>query len=373
MEERSYDEMMLAHVALTQVPRLNSVAYRLLFERCGGVTGFFRERNEVIGMLLREAHLESVKPERETWLEMGRRELEWMERNGVRCCFVEEGDYPYLLKQCPDAPVTLYYKGTLDDGGMPRLAVVGTRRASDRVKAKVEHWVEELVQEGYRFTLVSGLAYGIDITGHVAALHQGLRTWAVLGHGLNTVYPAAHKRYAEKIVAEGGALVTEFSSQSAIYPQNFLQRNRIVAGLCQGVLVAESAVRGGAMSTARMAFSYGREVLAIPGRPEDEHSTGCNQLIKQNVAALVENAGDVVAAMGWTPERQGPVQQTLDLFPASAEEDAVRQALAAEPLDADELHRRTGVPVAELSVVLLNLEMAGVVAALPGNRYMLNR
>ena len=367
-----YDETMLAHVALTQVSRLNSVAYRPLFDRCGGVTGFFRERNEVIGMLLREAHLENVKPERETWLEMGRRELEWMERNGVRCCFVEEGDYPYLLKQCPDAPVTLYYKGTLDDEGMPRLAVVGTRRASDRVKAKVEHWVEELVQEGYRFTLVSGLAYGIDITGHAAALHQGLRTWAVLGHGLHMVYPAAHRQLAERIVGEGGALVSEYPCTVAVHPGNFLRRNRIVAGMCQATLVAESAVKGGAMATARIALSYNRDVMAFPGRPEDVYSAGCNRLIKENVAALVEDGVDVARVLGYPERREAPRQGVL----AFAEEDEGAAAVVAElrksgDVHADELARATGLDAGRLAVLLLQLELEGKVAALPGQKYAL--
>ena len=362
----------LAHIALTMAPRLNNRLHLPLFDRCGGVEGFFREQNASLSALLREARMDDIVGERAKWLEMARREAEWMERHDTRLCTVLDAEYPRLLRQCADAPLALYYKGMLTATERPRLAVVGTRRASERMKKKVETWIAQLAEEGYSPEIVSGLAYGIDIAAHAAALHNGLTTIAVLGHGLHTVYPAPHKHYAEKIVAQGGALVSEFPSQSAIFPQNFLQRNRIVAGMCEVTLVAESPVKGGAMSTARLAASYSREVLAVPGRPEDSGSEGCNWLIKQNIAALADCPGDIARAAGWQPANREPRQAELDLFGASSDEQRVREILAGGEQNIDQLHLLTRIPVQDLSVILLRLELEGVVVQLPGNCYSLS-
>lgn len=361
----------LAHIALTMAPRLNNRLNAPLFERCGGVENFFRETEPALSALLREARAEHDAGDRGQWMEMAKREAEWMERHGARLCTIRDAEYPSLLKQCADAPLTLYYKGALGATERPRLAVVGTRKASERVKKKVEAWIGELAGEGHRPEIVSGLAYGIDIAAHAAALHNGLSTIAVLGHGLHTVYPAPHRHYAEKIADNGGALVSEFPTQAAIYPQNFLQRNRIVAGMCEATLVAESPVKGGAMSTARLASSYDREVMAIPGRPEDTGSEGCNWLIKQNIAALVDRPGDIVRALGWQAAPQGPRQTSLDLFGPSDDERRIREILAEGEQNIDQLHLRTRIPVQDLSVILLKLELEGTVTQLPGNCYAL--
>ena len=362
----------LARIALTMTPRLNNRLQTPLLERCGGAEGFFRESDAALAALLREARAEDLAGERGRWLEMARREAEWMERHDVRLCAFDDAEYPALLRQCADAPLVLYYKGMLGTSGHPRLAVVGTRRASERMKKKVEAWIGQLAQEGHRFEVVSGLAYGIDIAAHAAALHNGLATIAVLGHGLHTVYPAPHKHYSERIVEQGGALVTEYPTQAAIYPQNFLQRNRIVAGMCEATLVAESPVKGGAMSTARVAASYSRDVMAVPGRPEDAGAEGCNWLIKQNIAALTDRPEDIVRTMGWQTAAKVPRQTELDLFGPSDDERQIREILSEGEQNIDQLHLRTRIPVQDLSVILLRLELEGVVTQLPGNCYALS-
>ena len=225
---------------------------------------------------------------------------------------------------------------------------------------------------GHCPVVVSGLAYGIDAAAHRASLREGLRTVAVLGHGLHIVYPAAHRQLAERIVGEGGALVSEYPCTVAVHPGNFLRRNRIVAGMCQATLVAESAVKGGAMATARIALSYNRDVMAFPGRPEDVYSAGCNRLIKENVAALVEDGVDVARVLGYPERREAPRQGVL----AFAEEDEGAAAVVAElrksgDVHADELARATGLDAGRLAVLLLQLELEGKVAALPGQKYAL--
>lgn len=361
----------LAHIALTMAPRMNNRLSLPLLDRCGGAEGFFREQEAVVEALLREVHWEALAGERGRWLEMARRELEWMERHDTHLCTIHDTEYPCLLKQCADAPLSLYCKGTLGTAVRPRLAVVGTRKASERMKKKVETWIGQLAQEGHTPEIVSGLAYGIDAAAHAAALHNGLTTIAVLGHGLHTVYPAPHRHYAERIVERGGALVSEFPTQAAIRPQNFLQRNRIVAGMCEATLVAESPVKGGAMATARLAASYDREVMAIPGRPEDAGAEGCNWLIKRNIAALVDRPEDIVQTLGWRTASQGPQQMTLNLFGESDDERLLLSLLAEGEQNIDQLHLRTRIPVHDLSVVLLKLELEGKVAQLPGNCYSL--
>ncbi|MDR2413930.1 MAG: DNA-protecting protein DprA, partial [Odoribacteraceae bacterium] len=216
------------------------------------------------------------------------------------------------------------------------------------------------------------LAYGIDATAHQAALRAGLVTWAVMGHGLNTLYPARHKEMAGKIIDQGGCLISEYPSTAPILPANFLQRNRIIAGTSDAVLVAESAIRGGAMSTARHAFAYDRSVMAIPGRPDDFLSSGCNFLIKSNVAQLVEETADVLHVLGWEPRVSRTIPVSLDLFTEPEREDRVKRILQEQgEQHVDQLSLLAEIPLPELTPMLLKLELEGVIIPLPGKRYTL--
>ena len=358
----------LTQVAITMVPRLNNSLFSSLFRQCG----VFEETDQHIEMLFRENNLTNVQPERSRWLEMAERELKIMEKHYIRTCGIGDSHYPRLLKHCADAPLVLFYKGTLENTDSKNIAIIGTRKATETGKKRVESLLRELVEMEYHPTIISGLAYGIDITAHSACIHHGLKAQAVLGHGLHMIYPAPHKNMAEKIVEQGGALISEFPTCAPVLPTNFLQRNRIVAGMSEAVLVAESPVKGGAMATARQALSYNREVMAIPGRPEDSTYSGCNLLIKQNIATLVENTKDILNVLNWPPLPTTPYQTSLDLFPASDDETILIGTLAkATEQNIDQLHQLTHIPVHDLSALLLKLELEGRVIQLPGKCYSL--
>lgn len=359
-------------VAVSFLSKLNSTLSLPLVERCGGIEGFFRERGQVFDAVCRECRVEPGIFNREEALQEALRELQMMDKYGIRLCTIEDGIYPELLKHCEDVPLVLYYKGEIlpQADGEKFLAVVGTRKASVRCQERVGKVLEELSGMGHRPVVVSGLAYGIDASAHRASLKYGLRTWAVGGIGLHTVYPSSHKALAESILSNGGALMSEFPCSATVHPVNFLQRNRIVAGLCHATLVAESAIKGGSMATARMALSYNREVMAFPGRPDDAYSAGCNLLIKENVAALVENGLDVARVLGYPEKQQQPQQVELDLFGEEGQKHAVLAMLEQEgEVHIDELQARTGIGMGELSAILLQLELEGKVVGTLGQRY----
>lgn len=365
------ESSVLTQVAVSLIPRLNSNFCLPLIEQCGGIEGFFRESEQALQQIYRQFNISPDLFDRKSALQGAEKELELIDKYDIRICSMENADYPELLKQCEDVPLILYYKGHLKTSDATKyLAIVGTRHASVRYQERVERIISELCQMGHRPTIVSGLAYGIDASAHRASLKYQLQTFAILGHGLHMIYPASHKTLAESIIDAGGALVSEFPCTSTTHPSNFLQRNRIIAGLCHATLVAESAAKGGAMSTARAALSYNRDVMAFPGRPDDKYSAGCNQLIKENVAALVENGTDIARILNYPSSESKPVQTTLDLF-GTGENGSLIISLLEKNGDThiDELSKLSQIPPSELAGLLLQLELEGKILALPGKRY----
>lgn len=293
------ESSILTQVAVTMLPKFNTQSSLPLFEQCGGIEGFFKESPAALESLCGQPIYPPTPSTVTSYLKKPGQELEYMDKHGIHICSIGQAGYPELLAHCEDAPLVFFYKGILDINAFPvRLAVVGTRHATPRCQAKVETILTELSRSGHRPAIVSGLAFGIDAAAHRASLANNLKTYAVLGHGLHMIYPASHKKLAERILEAGGALISEFPCNAKVLPTNFLQRNRIIAGMSQATLVAESAEKGGAMTTARLALSYNRDVMAIPGRPDDKWSAGCNRLIKENVAALVENTTDIANILG---------------------------------------------------------------------------
>lgn len=358
-------------VAVTVLPKLNSMLCLPLIECCGGIENFFSESPVAFEALCREFNVCPDTFDRKTALKKAEEELPYLEKQDIRICSVEDYYYPELLKQCEDTPLVFFYKGELiTQEKVKYLAIVGTRKASVLCQSRVESVVETISALPSPVVIVSGLAYGIDAAAHRASLKYNLKTYAVLGHGLHMIYPAAHKNLAEKILEQGGALISEFPCSADIHPSNFLQRNRIVAGLCHATLIAESAQKGGAMSTARIALSYNRDVMAFPGRPEDKMSAGCNLLIKENVAALTENGQDVAIVLGLSDAPVCSRQQTLDLFYTENQERLIFECLEKEnDLGIDDLARLTGIPSGELAATLLKLELEGKILSLPGKKY----
>lgn len=359
-------------IAITFSSRLNNRIHLPFIEEIGGIEALFLEKERVLMKTISEKYGHSLKLDRSSWLKQAEKEMDVMHKEGIHCVCWESHNYPKLLHNCPDAPLVMYYKGTLDIEKKRTLAIVGTRKASDRCKARVESIVRQLSEMNYSPVIISGLAYGIDVTAHQAALRHKLTTQAVLGHGLNMIYPATHKGVAEKIIQQKGCLISEFPSSARILPINFLQRNRIIAGMSEAILIAESAAKGGAMATARQAFSYDRNVMAIPGRPEDRSSNGCNRLIKENIAFLVEEAADILPAFNWNLPLSRPIQTSLDLFAEPEQEASIKKTLEEHgTLQIDQLSLLSGIPIPELSPLLLKLELEGVIQATIGNHFSL--
>ena len=302
-------------------------------------------------------------------LQRALKEEAFVRDNGIAVTYFTDKNYPHRLIEAPDAPAMFYSLGKCDLEAPHIISVVGTRHATQYGIRFCDTLIGELAQRLPDLVVVSGLAYGIDIAAHRAALKHGVPTVAVLPRGLNRIYPAMHRNDAVAIVKGGGLLLTDYTSQDTVQKSNFLARNRIVAALSDCTVIIESAGSGGALVTASLAMSYNRDVMAVPGRCGDEFSAGCNKLIATNKAALITSADDLMAAMRWESVRQEP--QQLSLFPELTKEE---QAVVDVIRDQGEIHINSladalNFPVYKLMSILVELDCKNVIATLPGCRY----
>ncbi len=297
-------------------------------------------------------------------------EVSFIKKNSIRPVYFTDPDYPTRLLQCNDAPILMYAIGDLDLNAARIVGIVGTRHATIYGIEFTKKLIEDLARKVDNLIIVSGLAYGIDITAHRAAVASNTPTVAVMATGLNTVYPADHRADASEIVRRGGLLLTEHRNGEPIHKGNFVARNRIVAGLIDCLVVVESAERGGALITAELASEYNRDVFALPGRISDSYSAGCNKLIASQLAGLIQNADDLCRAMRW------PVNgQTLNESPTLPIELNPEESIIVNFLDKNEdaslqqLTIETGFPISKLMSILIDMEFRGIILALPGGRY----
>ena len=301
------------------------------------------------------------------------RQIEFIERWGIRARPFSSDDYPALLRNAPDAPSLIYVKGDFDftAHGNRYVGIVGTRRMSAAGEAVTRKVVGELAAISDKTVIISGLAYGIDGIAHRAALDSGLRTVAVVAHGLDTIYPAQHRDLARRIIEMHGAIVTEYPSGIAPLPANFLARNRIVAGMSEALLVAETPAKGGSLITADMADSYHREVFAAPGRATDPSFEGCISLIRSDKANICTCADDIAAVMGWSKDLNAPVGKELPFLSLTPQEQALYDAFdSGEEIDKESLVERSGLSVAEASKALTMMQLHGVIKAVKGMMYI---
>lgn len=291
---------------------------------------------------------------------------------GIAVSFFDHSpDYPRLLAQIPDPPDLLFYKGRLQGEESPAIAIVGSRRETRYGRHQAFEIARDLAQAGV--TVVSGLARGIDTAAHKGALQGGGRTIAVLGSGLSRIYPEENKPLAEQIIAQGGAVISELPPNTAPLAYHFPVRNRIVSGLCQAVLLIEAREKSGTLITVTHALEQGREVFALPGEVDAPGSLIPNRLIREG-ARLCTSAADILEDMGWASEKPEAVRQTaMDLMEMDPDQRRIVEALSVESLSFDELVIRTGLDGAALNIALTMLEMDGLVQALPGKQYRLNR
>lgn len=367
------DDLLKYQIAFSSLRGLNTRLGRELLARIGDERLFFEMSSRQLASAMGCNSRVFDDDNRRQALEIGVREASFIRSAGniKPLYFTDEDAYPARLENCDDAPMMLYATGNCDLNDCKVMGIVGTRHATPYGLSFLHNLVTDLKKSCDNIIIVSGLAYGIDVGAHREALHADIPTVGVLAHGLTTIYPAVHRGVAVDMVRHGGMLLTEYRSDSVVHKGNFLARNRVIAGLCDCVVVVESAEKGGALLTARIASGYCRDVFALPGRVGDVYSAGCNRLIVDHIASLVTCGDDIIEAMGWT--RRVKVGQQLDLkvdLPPerqvvvdylSRHEDAVINRMSVD------LDR----PVAKLLALLVDMEFSGEVMALPGGRYRL--
>jgi len=355
-------------LSILNIPKIGSAHAKNLIAYCGSASEVFRQKKTHlvripgIGAKLAE-NIVGFKD-----FDKAEKEVAFIKKHDIKPIYFLDKEYPRRLNEIADAPILLFYKGNTDFNVPRLLAVVGTRRATDYGKAVCEKLVEELAP--YNVTIVSGLAYGIDYAAHKAALKAGLPTVGVLAHGLDMIYPSAHRSLAVKMIEQGG-LLTEYTSGTGPEREHFPERNRIVAGITDGLILVETARKGGALITAEISNSYDREVFAVPGRIDDESSAGCNHFIKVNKAFLAESAADIAYYMGWDDKQAKPKPAKINLTNLTPKEKAIVDCIGKNINDIDTICLELNAPSHEISVQLLEMEFKGLVQAMPGKVYKL--
>lgn len=368
MNDESYYAM-----ALTRITGISQPQALHLYRQLGSARAVYDHRNDM-GDAVGDCPPQLCQAVRH-WDDALRRtdaELQFTGSKGIRVLTLLDADYPQRLRDCADAPVVLYYRGTADLNQRYVLDIVGTRRATTYGQDLVRRFVTDLHRLCPQVLVVSGLAYGIDICAHRCALEQGYETVGVLAHGLDQIYPPRHRDTAIEMAGHGG-LLTEYMSQTEALPNNFRQRNRIVAGMSDATILVESAAKGGGLITCRIAMEYGRDVMAFPGAVGMPYSEGCNRIIRNNTAALITSAQDFVESIGWqtTADRPATVQRQLfpDLTPT--EQKVVSLLQQRGDLQLNLISVQAGISIGQLSALLFSLEMKGVVKPLAGGTYHL--
>ncbi|MDR1199169.1 MAG: DNA-processing protein DprA [Prevotellaceae bacterium] len=366
-------ELLKYYIAIELIPNVGSITAKKLIAYCGGVEAVFSDSKSAIGKItgIGNTLADSVLSNRDEAVKTAEKEINFIEKNNIKTFIYTEKDYPRRLQACDDSPVVFFSKGDVDFNHAKVLSVVGTRNATDYGTELCEKIIADLAVR-HKPVIVSGLAYGIDVCAHKAALKNGLKTIAVMGSGLNIIYPFSHRNVANQILQQG-ALITDFTSQSIFDRKNFLQRNRIIAGLADATIVVESGKKGGALVTADIAVSYNRDVLTFPGRVGDEYSAGCNRLVKTNKAALIEDVTDIEYVLGWISKNEKAKQ--LPLFDTLNEKEmlVINYLKEADTDTIDNISHMTEIPMSQLSAMLLTLEFGGYVKSLPGKSYSLKK
>lgn len=362
-------ESLVHKIALGMIPGVGDITARKLVSYTGSVEAVFSESYRSLTRIPGVGEQLARAVAGREYLAEAAREAEFVEKYGIKVFFYLDDDYPLRLRQCEDSPVTFYFRGKADLNAPFILSIVGTRNATQRGREICQKIVAALSVHFPGLIIISGLAYGIDIAAHKAALASGLPTVAVLGHGLKTIYPSLHSGVAKSILENGGQL-TDFSSDTLPERNNFIRRNRIIAGISDATLIVESGLRGGALITADIAASYNRDVMAVPGRPGDEWSAGCNALIRCNKAALVEGHENIEYLLGWKPAALAAPVQTVLFSGMTDSEKKIYEALKTEgDMTVDLLTRLLDMPVNKLSTILLQMELAGLITPCPGSVY----
>lgn len=362
-------------MALTLFEGVGNINAKKLLAYCGSFTAIFDSNKSKlskipgIGEVLSSSISKQINDE--AIIQRVEREIDFIEKNEIKTLLITEKNYPLNLKQCEDSPIVLYGMGNIDFGNHKTIAVVGTRKVTQRGKDFCEKLLADL--QPHKPLVISGMAYGVDICAHKNCVDLDIPTVAVLAHGLDRLYPEIHRSTAKRMMNTGG-LLTEFMSETNPDRENFPKRNRIIAGLSDVTIVIESAKKGGSLITAEMANAYNRDVFAVPGRVTDQYSEGCNYLIKINKAHLLNSVTDIVYLMNWElniSQKPKTIQKQL-FIDLPEDEKLIYDLLSNEkPIAMDELSAKTKLATSVLAVGLLQLEFKGLVKALPGSSFVL--
>ncbi len=361
-------ENQLLHVlALQIVPKIGDATAKKLIAHCGSIEAIFSEKKSALLKIegIGEVMLKGLSDK--GIFASAEKELRYIQDHNVSYSYFTDSDYPERLKHCLDGPILLFQSGNIDLKHKKIISIVGTRKVTTYGMAFCEELVEAL--SPLDPVIVSGFAYGVDIIAQKAALKYNLQTVGCLAHGLNQIYPKPHKRYVADIEKNGG-FFTDFWSNDSFDRNNFLKRNRIIAGLSEATIVIESAEKGGSLVTAEIANSYNREVFAVPGRASDSQSVGCNNLIKQQKAHLLTDAADIIYMLGWEMETdKRPVQKQL-FVELDTTEKVIYSFLKENGKELlDIIALKCDMPIHKAATILLNMELKGVIRPLPGKLF----
>lgn len=358
---------LLHQIALKKLNGIGASRAKKLVAYCGGVEAVFDASKKQLADIPGIGQNIIVKLDADQAFKQAEEEIKFIEKRGIKPIFYLDKEYPKRLLHCEDGPLMLYAKGNIDANRPKTVAIIGTRNATEYGKRQVEKLVEGLAK--HDCLIVSGMAYGIDIIAHRAAVQNNLQTIGVLGHGLDRLYPAQHQSTADKMFENGG-LFAEFESNTRPDRENFPQRNRIVAGMVDAVVVVETANKGGSMITAKLAADYHRDVFAFPGAVDSPYSEGCNHLIKTHQANLMESVRDLEYLLRWDLDTSKKTVQKQLFVELDEEERAMYDLLSRlQKASLDNLSITANLPTSKVSMLLLELEFKGLVQSLPGKMF----
>lgn len=364
------EQELLYTMALLRTPNLGDTSAKKLLRAVGSAEGIFKEKKETL-LKIEGIGLSRLKNlDEQQQLKDAEHELRYIKSSNILPVYWEDTMYPERLKHCVDAPILFFQKGNIDLRGKRLISIVGTRKITSYGQAFCEQLLEDLAP--LNPVIISGFAYGVDISAQKAAMDCGLQTIGCLAHGFNQIYPRVHQKYVSKVESHGG-FITEFRSDDPFERSNFLKRNRIIAGISEATIVIESAVKGGSLITADIANSYNREVFAVPGRASDPQSAGCNYLIRTQQAHVLTTAADLTYMLGWKNEgNEHKRSNQTQLFPSlTSEEQLIYDLLKdSEKKELDRLAIECDLPTYKVATLLLSMELKGVIKPLPGKLYM---
>jgi DNA processing protein len=363
------EEKLLAILRLQKCKAVGDILAKKLIVNVGDVSQIFKEKGTRLSKIngIGNHVLKHLFDEKN--VKLAAEELKYVQENRIAYSYFLEDDYPTNLQHCIDSPILLFQDGNIDFSNQKIISIVGTRNMSSYGRDFCNQLVKDLAQ--YNPIIVSGFAYGVDICAHKAAVKNNLQTVAVLAHGLDEIYPKVHKKYINQ-VSENGGFLTEFWHNETPLRENFLKRNRIVAGISKATIIIESAAKGGSLVTADIANSYDKDVFAVPGRTTDLYSKGCNNLIKNNRAFLLNSAEEIVKMLNWDLYEKPKVIQKQLFLDLDEKEQKIYDLLHEKGKQMlDVISLECNIPIYQLSAILLQMELKGVSKPLPGKMFEL--